>query len=83
MFQKHPSKLLNKLYLVKNYQGANPRDAKILFLGKDPNWSSTIETSEIYNLVEEYLSEGVSFWKKYRIHQTRTTPKGSSFRFNS
>lgn len=36
IFQKHPSKILNELYSRKKYQGANPIDAKILFVGRDP-----------------------------------------------
>ncbi|MGV9003788.1 hypothetical protein [Flavobacterium sp.] len=75
MFTKHPSDSLKDLYIIKNYQGANPQDAKILFVGKDPNWSSTIDTCEIYELVKEYLSDGVSFWKKYNIHHPFLHPK--------
>lgn len=68
MFQKHPSLSLQELYKLKNHQGANPHEAKVLFVGKDPNWSETIDTNEIYDLVKEYLSDGVLFWKKYKMH---------------
>lgn len=68
MFQKHPLSSLHQLYHIKNYQGANPHDAKVLFVGKDPNWSATIDTCGLYDLVTEYLTDGVSFWKKYNIH---------------
>jgi hypothetical protein len=67
-FQKHPSLLLHNLYKQKNFQGANPIDAKVLFVGKDPNWAFDIETSPIFDLVGEYLVDGVKFWKKYNIH---------------
>ena len=67
-FQKHPSQLLIDLYNQNNFQGANPTDAKILFVGKDPNWSYDIEASPIIDLVKEYLVDGVKFWKKYNIH---------------
>ena len=67
-FQKHPSQLLINLYKQKKFQGANPTDANILFVGKDPNWSSDIETSPIIDLVKEYLVDGVKFWKKHNIH---------------
>jgi hypothetical protein len=67
-FQKHPSKILINLYKEKNFQGANPFDAKVLFVGRDPNWSIDIDELPIFNLVEEYLSDGVKFWKKYNIH---------------
>lgn len=66
-FQKHPSKILIDLYNEKNFQGANPFDAKVLFVGKDPNWSIDIDELPIFNLVQEYLSDGVKFCKKYNI----------------
>ena len=68
MFQKHPSKSLHELYQIKNFQGANPRNAKVLFVGKDPNWSAQIENEEIFDLVVEYLNDGETFWKKYNVH---------------
>ena len=74
-FQKHPSHKLINFYKLKNFQGANPSDAKILFVGKDPNWSIDIEELSIFNLVEEYLANGVQFWKKYNIHHPFLHPK--------
>lgn len=74
-FQKHPSENLINLYKEKNFQGANPFDAKVLFVGRDPNWSIDIDESPIFNLVEEYLSDGVKFWKKYNIHHPFLHPK--------
>lgn len=74
-FQKHPSKLLLDFYKTKNFQGASPFDAKILFVGRDPNWAIDIEESPIFYLVEEYLSDGVKFWKKYGIHHPFLHPK--------
>lgn len=67
-FQQHPSKALNRLYQERNYQGANPKVAKVLFVGKDPNWAVDIEESPIFPLVEAYLSDGVHFWKEQNIH---------------
>lgn len=74
-FQKHPSILLNNLYKEKNFQGANPFDAKILFVGRDPNWAINIDELPIFKLVEEYLSDGVLFWKKYNIHHPFLHPE--------
>ena len=74
-FQKHPSKALINLYNKRNYQGANPIDAKVLFVGKDPNWAINIEELSIFDLVEEYLTDGVRFWKKYNIHHPFLHPK--------
>lgn len=74
IFQKHPSKLLNELYAVKNYQGADPKDAKILFVGRDPNWSVNLEQMEMFNYVSEYLNDGIAFWNKYKIHHPFLLP---------
>src|SRR5690606_30710559 len=84
IFQKHPSKSLNQLYSKKNYQGANPVDAKILFVGRDPNWASDVETKEMFNYVSEYLTDGISFWKKHDIHHPFLLPnyKGDGKRYH-
>ncbi|WP_156129478.1 hypothetical protein [Flavobacterium sp. AED] len=74
-FQKHPSQALINLYNERNFQGANPSDAKVLFVGKDPNWAINIEESLIFDLVKEYLADGVKFWKKYNIHHPFLHPK--------
>lgn len=76
-FQKHPSETLISLYRERNFQGANPRHAKILFIGKDPNWAINVEELSIFNLVNEYLTDGVEFWKKYDIHHPFLHPKYS------
>lgn len=67
-FSIHPSKSLNKLYIVKNYQGANPEFAKVLFVGRDPNWHYDVENSPVFPKIEEYLSDGSKFWKKHDFH---------------
>ncbi len=64
----HPSRSLQELYRVKNYQGANPEDAKVLFVGRDPNWHYDIENMPLFEKVTEYLSDGIGFWEKYNIH---------------
>ena len=85
IFQKHQSEELNKLYLKKNYQGANPNDAKILFVGRDPNWASDIETMRLFRYISEYLTDGVSFWNKYKIHHPFLLPnyKGDGKRYHN
>lgn len=67
-FNLHPSKLLNELYQIKNFQGANPENAKILFVGRDPNWHFDIENMPVFEKVTEYLTDGISFWRKYGFH---------------
>ena len=67
-FGRHPSKKLNALYAIKSYQGANPEDAKVIFVGRDPNWAADIEETDMFVSVVEYLTEGISFWEKHAIH---------------
>ena len=74
-FQRHPSEHLINLYKKKNFQGANPLVAKVLFVGRDPNWAINIDESPIFSLVQEYLSDGVGFWQKYNIHHPFLHPK--------
>lgn len=67
-FKKHPSESLQELYKRRNFQGANPELAKVLFVGKDPNWAVDIEFSPIFELVKDYLFDGVKFWQNQNIH---------------
>jgi hypothetical protein len=67
-YGKHPSVKLRELYKEKNYQGANPKNARVLFVGKDPNWGADIEDAHFFKLVEDYLNDGVAFWNKHNIH---------------
>ena len=73
-FGRHPSKKLNDLYSKRSYQGANPVDAKVLFVGRDPNWPDGIDGEKMFKSVEEYLTDGISFWKKNRIHHPFLLP---------
>ena len=57
LFEKHPSQSLNELYSKRNYQGANPVEAQVLFVGRDPNWAFDIETKEMFNYVSEYFGK--------------------------
>lgn len=66
--EKHPSQELQNLYRNRNFQGANPNNAKILFVGRDPNWAVDIEDMPVFEKVKEYLIDGVGFWNKYNIH---------------
>ncbi len=67
-YNTHPSELLNKLYQIKNYQGADPEKAKILFVGRDPNWCYHLENMPVIEKIREYLTDGPEFWKKYNVH---------------
>lgn len=67
-FGRHPSKRLNDLYSIKNYQGANPVDARVIFVGRDPNWAADIDERKMFESVVEYLTDGIVFWEKHNIH---------------
>jgi hypothetical protein len=83
-FQKHPSIQLNELYKNKSYQGAHPHDAKILFVGRDPNWAFDVESKEMFGYVNEYLTDGIKFWNTYNIHHPFLLPtyKGDGKRYH-
>lgn len=66
--EKHPSQELKNLYKKRNFQGADPNNAKILFMGRDPNWAIDIENMNVFEKVKDYLSDGVAFWNKHNIH---------------
>lgn len=75
VFGIHPSTKLKELYKQKYWQGQVPAKAKILFLGLDANWDKYIETNEAFLYIEEYLNNGVVFWKKYGIHHPFLLPE--------
>jgi len=67
-FKLHPSKELKDIYKRNPHQGADPLKANIIFVGRDPNWNEGIEDTNHFKIIKEYLEDGVSFWKKYRVH---------------
>ncbi len=73
-FQRHPSKLLNDLYSKKNYQGANPIDSEVIFVGRDPNWAADVETNEMFISISDYLNDGPAFWKTQNIQHPFLLP---------
>ena len=73
-FQIHPSRLLGELYKKNAHQGANPKEANILFVGRDPNWAIDIDEMPIFNLVTDYLTDGIRFWKTHNIHHPFLLP---------
>lgn len=84
-FGQHPSSKLINLYFEKPYQGQDPEKAKYIFLGKDGNWNPDIEKEDYFLKIEEYLKDGVAFWKKYKIHHPFLLPeyKGDGKRFHT
>lgn len=84
-FQIHPSNLLKGLYEKNAHQGANPKEANVLFVGRDPNWAIDIEEMPIFSLVTDYLTDGVNFWKNHNIHHPFLLPdyKGDGKRYHT
>ena len=83
-FQKHPSISLNDLYKKKRHQGADPAEAKILFVGRDPNWAADVESKEMFKYVSEYLTDGITFWKTHNMHHPFLLPtyKGNGRKYH-
>lgn len=68
MYQSHPSPELNRLFIERPFQGADPEKAKYVFVGLDANYASDLENSSSYHEVLEYHLDGVAFWQKYGVH---------------
>jgi len=63
IFDAHPSKALNSLFQGRRYQGQNPADAAIVFVGRDANYAKDIDKdSYFFNILAEYINNGVNFW---------------------
>jgi len=84
-FNRHPSKKLTDLYNKRPYQGQDPEKARFVFFGKDANWNAAIENEIYFPKIEEYLQDGVAFWKKYKIHHPFLLPeyKGDGKRYHT
>jgi len=68
MFSAHPSLSLNSLFREKPYQGANPSEAKFLFIGLDANYDTGVEGKPIFTKLQEYHEDGVAFWRSHQVH---------------
>ena len=75
MFNFHPSPLLNSLFREKPYQGANPSEAKFLFIGLDANYDAEVETKPIFKKLQEYHEDGVAFWRNHQVHHPFLLPE--------
>ena len=74
MYFPHPNQKLNELFAKRPFQGANPMEAKFVFIGLDANYDKSIETSGIFTELTEYLEDGVNFWSKYGVHHPFLLP---------
>jgi len=56
-YEAHPSPELREAF--QGYQGANPRDAKFVFIGLDANFNEAISDNQvIFQQVLKYLRDG-------------------------
>jgi len=75
MFSGHPSQTLTSLFCAKPYQGANPSQAKFLFIGLDANYDAEVEGKPIFKKLQEYHEDGVHFWRSHQIHHPFLLPQ--------
>jgi|SRR3972149_5711560 len=86
----HPSKWLQESFTSKPYQGQNPKDAQVIVLGLDANYSCELERyGEACELVKEYHEDGVKFWHEHKVHHPfldplypRKLPQGGGYHKN-
>jgi hypothetical protein len=74
MYQPHPSLELNRLFIERPFQGADPEKAKYIFVGLDANYTKDLENSSSYQEVLEYHLDGVAFWQKHKVHHPFLLP---------
>lgn len=67
----HPSAELRELFssMPIPYQGQDPAQARIIFVGLDANYSADIFAYEnMRDRILEYHQDGVEFWKRHDTH---------------
>lgn len=74
MYHIHPSIRLHELFKLKPYQGADPQTARFLFFGLDANYEEKLENKWYFTEVENYLIDGVAFWKSNGVHHPFMLP---------
>jgi len=74
MYHLHPSSMLNKLFRAKPYQGADPLDAKFLFLGLDANYEKDLSDKWYFSEITDYLDNGVRYWQSKVVHHPFMLP---------
>lgn len=71
----HPSQKLVKLFAEKPYQGADPKEAKILIIGNDANYSPDNSSHHFFERILEYHADGVGFWRANGVHHPFLLPE--------
>lgn len=75
MYHPHPSEELHQLFRRKPYQGADPQNSSVLFVGLDANFAPDVASTSFFPRVVEYLSDGVKFWNTYGVHHPFLLPE--------
>lgn len=68
MYRVHPCDSWVSAYKKRPFQGQHPKDAKVIFLGRDANYSNAISSHSFFNRIIEYHDNGVKFWEIYGVH---------------
>ncbi len=74
MYNLHSSRKLNDLFKVKPYQGADPMEAKFLFLGLDANYEENLADKWYFSEIVDYLTDGVGYWQSKGVHHPFMLP---------
>jgi hypothetical protein len=84
MYERHPSAELNALFRHRPYQGAEPEQARYVFVGLDANYDSNIEQGPNFTSILDYHSDGVAFWRRHGVHHPFLLPnyKGAGRRYH-
>ncbi len=60
---------LSQVSRSKGWQGSDPLNAKIVFIGRDANWDRDISNDrEFFNDVCDYIRDGVDYWRTRGFH---------------
>ena len=74
-YGKHPSIILQNIFMEKPYQIQSPENAKIIFLGLDPNLDKNIENDNVlFNEFVKYFSDGIHYWNNNNVHTPMLKP---------
>ena len=74
----HPSAELRALFESAEipYQGHDPQQASVLFVGLDANYSAELfEHPTFRERIFEYHEDGVAFWQRYGVHHPFLLPE--------
>jgi len=74
MYGMHPSQRLVSLFKVKPYQGQDPEQASVIFVGRDANYSEAISDHPFFDRIIEYHEDGVGFWQRHGVHHPFLLP---------